>query len=90
MCALLKKRRVADTPYPAYGIVKKSWFFSPGKRCATRLNLKRPPIPPANLRPEHPPIGGGNDFRPEGLDGWCETMSVWAVLKKRRVAATPY
>ncbi|MGS6435302.1 hypothetical protein ACVGW8_08995, partial [Enterobacter hormaechei] len=41
-------------------------------------------------RQVHRPIGAGNDFRPDWVDGWCETMWVCGVLKKRRVAATPY
>ncbi|WP_447289942.1 hypothetical protein, partial [Enterobacter intestinihominis] len=81
---------MAATPYPAYGIEEKSWFCRPGKRSATRRNLQRPPIPPGLLRPVQRRIGAGNDFRPDWLDGWCETKSVCAVLKKRRVAATPY
>ncbi|MGS6560855.1 hypothetical protein [Enterobacter intestinihominis] len=89
VCAVLKKRRVAATPYPAYVIEEKSWFCSPGKLIASRRNLQRPPIPPGLLRPVQRRIGAGNDFRPDSLDGWCETNSVCAVLKKRRVGATP-
>ncbi|MGS6216511.1 hypothetical protein ACVGV8_05065, partial [Enterobacter intestinihominis] len=55
-----------------------------------RRKLQRPPIPPGLLRPLQPRIGAGIDFPPDWVDGWCETMSVWGVLKKRRVAATPY
>ncbi|MGS6363490.1 hypothetical protein ACVGXF_11545, partial [Enterobacter hormaechei] len=81
---------MAATPYPAYGIEEKGWFCRQGKRSATRRNLQRPPIPPGLLRPVQRRIGAGNDFRPDWLDGWCETKSVCAVLKKRPVAATPY
>ncbi|WP_447290189.1 hypothetical protein, partial [Enterobacter intestinihominis] len=35
-------------------------------------------------------FGGVIFFRPDGMDGWCETKGVFAFLKKRRVAATPY
>ncbi|HHJ5466402.1 TPA: hypothetical protein ACQPPL_004686, partial [Enterobacter hormaechei] len=42
----------------------------------TRRNLQRPPIPPDLLRPVQRRIGAGNDFRPDWLDGWCETKSV--------------
>ncbi|MGS6580738.1 hypothetical protein ACVGXA_25175, partial [Enterobacter hormaechei] len=34
--------------------------------------------------------GGWIFLGPEWVDGFCETMWVCAVLKKRRVAATPY
>ncbi|WP_204371337.1 hypothetical protein, partial [Enterobacter hormaechei] len=54
----------------------KGWFCRPGKRSATRRNLQRPPIPPDLLRPVQRRIGAGNDFRPDWLDGWCETKSV--------------
>ncbi|MGS6282095.1 hypothetical protein ACVGWU_11235, partial [Enterobacter intestinihominis] len=90
VCAVLKKRRVAATPYPAYGIEQKSWFCRPGKRSASRRNLQRPPIPPGLLRPVQRRIGAPNEIPPDRLDGWCETKSVCAVLKKRREAATPY
>uniref|UniRef100_UPI001F24D4B8 hypothetical protein n=3 Tax=Enterobacter hormaechei TaxID=158836 RepID=UPI001F24D4B8 len=76
VCAVLKKRRVAATPYPAYGIEEKGWFCRQGKRSATRRNLQRPPIPPGLLRPVQRRIGAGDDFRPDWLDGWCETKSV--------------
>ncbi|WP_154299752.1 hypothetical protein, partial [Enterobacter hormaechei] len=71
-----EQRRVAATPYPAYGIEEKGWFCRPGKRSATRRNLQRPPIPPGLLRPVQRRIGAGDDFRPDWLDGWCETKSV--------------
>jgi len=76
VCAVLKKRRVAATPYPADGMEEKGWFCRPGKRSATRRNLQRPPIPPGLLRPVQRRIGAGDDFRPDWLDGWCETKSV--------------
>ncbi|MCO6022406.1 hypothetical protein NFS00_15385 [Enterobacter hormaechei] len=54
----------------------KGWFCRPGKRSTTRRNLQRPPIPPGLLRPVQRRIGAGDDFRPDWLDGWCETKSV--------------
>ncbi|MGS6464230.1 hypothetical protein ACVGXT_12255, partial [Enterobacter intestinihominis] len=78
------------TRSPASGSEQKSGFGRPGKRSDTRGNLQRPPIAPGLLRRVQGRIGAGNDFRPDWLDGWCETKAVWGVLKKRRVAATPY
>ncbi|MGS6377273.1 hypothetical protein ACVGXN_05785, partial [Enterobacter hormaechei] len=55
----------------------KGWFCRPGKRSATRRNLQRPPNPPGLLCRVQRRIGAGDDFRPDWLDGWCETKSVF-------------
>ncbi|MGS6304861.1 hypothetical protein, partial [Enterobacter intestinihominis] len=63
MCALLKKRRVAATPYPAYGSKEKVGFVGRVSAAPPGRNVQRPPIPPGLLRPIQRRIGAGDDFR---------------------------